>query len=278
MRSRAIKLSDRALQREWTAVQQVRSQSERLVEQAARRYMRQQRQRVISRLVGILSERPARAVRSYKADASDVAPFVRVSELFDLREEITALKGILEPQILQVVLDGFEQGLARVEAEGVFNRQSPSVQNTITDLFRKIESVPQTARGRLRDTITESLDVNATVSQMTRSVRGLYDDMTESKAREIAQTTGTGGWESGQLEAWDTAGIKGKQWLYQRDDRVRSSHVEADQQKRALNRPFEVGGAELMHPADPSGPADEVVRCRCTMLPLIDFNPRQINA
>lgn len=56
-----------------------------------------------------------------------------------------------------------------------------------------------------------------------------------------------------------------KRWRSRHDDRVRSSHREADGQAVALDDPFRVGGAELMYPGDPKGPAGEVLNCRCEM-------------
>ena len=56
-----------------------------------------------------------------------------------------------------------------------------------------------------------------------------------------------------------------KRWRSRHDDRVRSSHREADGQAVGLDEPFRVGGAELMYPGDPRGPAGEVLNCRCEM-------------
>lgn len=56
-----------------------------------------------------------------------------------------------------------------------------------------------------------------------------------------------------------------KRWRSRHDDRVRSSHREADGQAVGLDAPFRVGGAELMYPGDPRGPVGEVLNCRCEM-------------
>lgn len=69
-----------------------------------------------------------------------------------------------------------------------------------------------------------------------------------------------------------------KVWIVSVDARTRESHVEAGRRYAPGGNPgpipideaFEVGDARLMMPQDPSGPASEVIQCRCTMAPFID--------
>lgn len=56
-----------------------------------------------------------------------------------------------------------------------------------------------------------------------------------------------------------------KRWEHVSDDRVRSAHRAAGGQVRPLDEPFNVGGAQLQYPGDPSGPAEQVLNCRCEM-------------
>lgn len=57
-----------------------------------------------------------------------------------------------------------------------------------------------------------------------------------------------------------------KQWLATNDDRVRPTHRAASGQRQPLEKPFVVGGFEIMFPADPNGPPQETIQCRCTVL------------
>lgn len=71
-----------------------------------------------------------------------------------------------------------------------------------------------------------------------------------------------------------------KVWLATDDKRTRPTHREADAQRTLLTSPFMVGGSSLMYPGDPRGPAQEVIQCRCTFLPVtlgdpIDWTDRQ---
>lgn len=53
------------------------------------------------------------------------------------------------------------------------------------------------------------------------------------------------------------------------DGRTRETHRVADKQRVPLFQPFIVGGFPLMFPGDPSGPAHEVINCRCSMLDVV---------
>ena len=60
-----------------------------------------------------------------------------------------------------------------------------------------------------------------------------------------------------------------KEWIASFDDRTRSSHAEAGASEPIpYNEAFMVGGSLLMYPGDPSGPAAEVVNCRCSVAPF----------
>jgi len=70
-------------------------------------------------------------------------------------------------------------------------------------------------------------------------------------------------------------------WLSTSDTRTRETHREADGQRVPIGTPFTVGGFELAFPGDPSGPPQEVIQCRCTMLLVevgesVDLSNRQM--
>ncbi|WP_280410437.1 hypothetical protein [Nocardia asiatica] len=59
-----------------------------------------------------------------------------------------------------------------------------------------------------------------------------------------------------------------KQWISLHDAATRPTHLDADRQRVPIDRPFEVGGADLMYPHDPNGPVEEIAGCRCVLLIL----------
>ena len=126
-------------------------------------------------------------------------------------------------------------------------------------------------------TVTQRIDEVLSVSGSERW---------RNRARTVARTETMAAVNGGALRAaaldaearGDVAPFK--QWLSTDDQRTRPTHVEADMQRTLASEPFVVGGARLMFPGDPQGPAAEVINCRCTVLPIvlgetIDWTDRQ---
>jgi uncharacterized protein with gpF-like domain len=57
-----------------------------------------------------------------------------------------------------------------------------------------------------------------------------------------------------------------KEWVAVNDARTRDDHSAANGQVVDQDADFIVGGAPLKYPGDPSGPAQQVVNCRCTFV------------
>ena len=63
-----------------------------------------------------------------------------------------------------------------------------------------------------------------------------------------------------------------KQWLTFIDGRERPSHNAANGQIVDFKAKFAVGGAMLKHPSDASGPAEEIINCRCKSIEMVRSN------
>ncbi len=113
-----------------------------------------------------------------------------------------------------------------------------------------------------------------TIDDLVVTVKALYTDrtrdFTESLAISLSQGTVNGARDAaasamtplpGQLGE-RTVGIV-REWVSQRDDRVRPSHKDADGTRLPVGQSFIVGGFELRYPNDPSGPPQETRGCRC---------------
>lgn len=74
------------------------------------------------------------------------------------------------------------------------------------------------------------------------------------------------------------AGYTRKRWVAMRDRKVRHTHVWADGQEADIQKPFIVGGYEMLFPLDQSLGADakEVVGCRCAVR-YLDRNGKEEN-
>lgn len=100
-----------------------------------------------------------------------------------------------------------------------------------------------------------------------------------NRARTVARTETMGAvnagiWRAAVLDAQDRGDpAPFKAWLATEDTRTRPTHHAADGQRTLLTEPFIVGGARLLFPGDPRGPANEVINCRCTTIPFILGEP-----
>lgn len=87
-------------------------------------------------------------------------------------------------------------------------------------------------------------------------------------AKTIARTEGHRIQEKAAYDAFQKAKNRGadvlKQWDSTLDGKTRDSHRRVDGELREDGKKFSNG---LMYPGDPDGEAEEVVNCRCTMLP-----------
>lgn len=94
------------------------------------------------------------------------------------------------------------------------------------------------------------------------------------RATTVARTEAVGAQSAATLEAAQLqAEILGEEnleqvWLCTIDSKTRRSHFAADGQRVPLGGRFKVGRAELRHPGDASGPADETINCRCRVAVL----------
>jgi len=123
-----------------------------------------------------------------------------------------------------------------------------------------------TTRADLRALIAFGESEGFSSAKIAREIRKSAPGLARIRSIAIAQTeTHNAATFAGQ-EAARSLGVEmRKTWLSHRDGRARLTHVEASNQTRKLDEPYEVGGFKLMRPGDASlgAPASEIVRCRC---------------
>lgn len=157
----------------------------------------------------------------------------------------------------------------------VFHREMANIMKTTTG--KKIKTITGTSIERIRKVIVDTINLGETegygIPEITKNI---YKAVGESlrgngyaRAKAIAQTeiisasnqaseraANATGYD--YVKFWSTSGLPG----------IRISHIEAEQysdEKDGLkpDEPFQNG---LQYPGDPSGPPEEVINCRCTIL------------
>lgn len=166
----------------------------------------------------------------------------------------------------------------------------PWVRNYLNDSGNRMRSVPDEVYALIVAEVERGVSEGRSLDRVTADVQLILTasgtDRWPNRARTVARTetigaVNAGVFRSAELEAeqrGDPAPFK--VWISTEDQRTRPSHMEADQQRTLMREPFRVGGARLLFPGDPRGPGNEVINCRCSMLPVvlgetIDWTERQ---
>ena len=152
--------------------------------------------------------------------------------------------------------------------------ETPSATNVDAYIERRIkfisESVSATLIKRLSEVVAAGKAAQVTPAVMADMIRGAMTDadFIAASAKRIARTEVVGAINAGEYLMASTIGtrynnIRYKAWISERDDRVRSSHVDCDDAGWIdIEAAFPNG---LRFPHDPLGSAADVANCRCIL-------------
>jgi len=150
---------------------------------------------------------------------------------------------------------------------------SEGVNSTNADLLRRalakaFAESPTDSTGTIAERLREVLEPAKTAS------RDVYTSF-HKRAKTIARTE-TGAIDSHvRQESFIASGVELHEWVAAGDDLERPTHDSIDGATVPVGESFELLQAngsivEMKHPHDPSGPAHEVVNCRCGAFPVIE--------
>lgn len=128
---------------------------------------------------------------------------------------------------------------------------------------------------KINEALTQSILQGESIPNTAKRIRSVVD-MDRRVSTRVARTTMTSAENAGRVESYrvaDKAGVKvQKEWMATIDVRTRQSHRLMNGVHVPYDKPFIVGPneAKMMHPADPQGPADETMNCRCTLVGWVE--------
>ena len=197
----------------------------------------------------------------------DPAPQIDPAAIFDsafwAAETRSMVEGLYEETALA--------GLNRLSTTfGVsFDLSAPFVTDFIEARANQLAGpVTETTYEAIRLELQEGVQAGESIDDIAARVRSVFAQADATRATTIARTevisayNGASALGAAQLPA-DV--VAGQEWISTRDSRARPSHAAADGQVRAIGEPFEVGGATMAYPGDPSAGAKNTVNCRCTV-------------
>lgn len=128
----------------------------------------------------------------------------------------------------------------------------------------KIVQVTDTTRDQIRRAVDHGLREGLGAAQLARYIQRTSDIISQSRALTIARTETSGAANAATINAADALDIEVvREWVAVEDGRTRPTHAAADGHQVGRGESFQVGGASLSQPGDPSGPAAEIINCRC---------------
>jgi len=122
----------------------------------------------------------------------------------------------------------------------------------------------KTSGKKIIDAVSAGNKVNENVNQIAKRIKkaiGEGMEIRKNQAKTIARTETGIVTNDARFEAFREEGIEFHRWVTAGDEKVRVNHTLVNGIIIRVGQTFEIVG--LIHPNDPSGPAEEIVNCRC---------------
>lgn len=169
----------------------------------------------------------------------------------------------------EAIKAGVESFTMEVAVGISFDLSDPVAVNYLSMKQIKVTGLITTIKNQIQIELVEGMDKGESIQEIANRIRKVYN-MAQTRARTIARTEVIGASNFGRNEALKRSGIGKKEWFTAMDERVRASHVRMHGMIIPVNQKWILpSGAILSHPGDFSGPASEVINCRCVELAKI---------
>lgn len=167
--------------------------------------------------------------------------------------------------------------------------QRPFVTRYLAEVRNRLIRIPDEVFDLMAGQVAQAVNLGEGIPKIAQRVDNILSitesDRWPNRATVVARTETIGALNAGRFDAFQVLaadeGPMEKLWLATADRRTRATHRAADGQRVPVGDLFSVGGFELAFPGDPTGPAQEVIQCRCTMLLVepgesVDMSNRQM--
>ena len=177
------------------------------------------------------------------------------------------LKNFSSPFLLKGIKIGLENGKNALGGGGIdFDLLQPKVLAYLKERQLKITGINSRIRERVKKIAMEAIHEGQSANEAANEIRNLFNT-TSARALAISRTEIVGSANGGQLLFFRESGVKKKEWLTARDEHVRESHAAQEGNVVELGKRFKNG---LEFPGDPNGEPEEIINCRCTVVPVIE--------
>lgn len=207
-------------------------------------------------------------LNSFKAMTKDLYGSI----IFNMNEANQDLKNKARAHVNKAYITGLKLGIQETGTAIDFTLFNPNILRAVENrLGFFAEKTNQTTADLLGKELSEGLSLGETISEIAKRVDKVFSYREDFSSKRTAQTEVIGAVNDGQLRSYMEAGVKEKEWVTARDERVRESHVATDGQVVDITQSFLTGeGNHLQYPGDRSSGANpsDIIGCRCTVLPV----------
>jgi len=157
-------------------------------------------------------------------------------------------------------------------ASRLLGEQYTQTERTIKFIKKKstifAEEVNSTTFDKIRKQIAEGLSAGEGIDDISKRIDNVYKQRAGIDSITIARTEVVSASNEATLESYlQSDVVEEKEWLATMDDRVRETHAEMNGQRAIKDERFSNG---MMYPGDITAGADEVINCRCDLLPYFE--------
>jgi HK97 family phage portal protein len=133
--------------------------------------------------------------------------------------------------------------------------------------FDKVVGITGTTKELLRNAVAQGILEGEGSPALAKRIRETASEYAYHRSFTIARTESHSTMVKGTIETYKQAGATKKEWLTVRDGRERPSHKKLNGKKIAIEEEF---SNKCKYPGDSKGPAEEVIQCRCALLPVFE--------
>lgn len=193
---------------------------------------------------------------------------------------------ILQGEISQAI------GVAFAKVLGPDYRWSarPFVTQYLAEVRNRMVRIPDEVYDLVAGELAQGINLGESIPKLAARIDNVLSTTASerwpNRATVVARTESIGALNAGRYDAFRVVAADADEpmetfWISTDDQRTRHTHEVAEGQRVPVGQPFIVGGFELRFPGDPSGPPQEIIQCRCTMLLVergesVDLSNRQM--
>jgi hypothetical protein len=189
------------------------------------------------------------------------------------------------------IFKAIDTAFRRIVGPGTSWDQRPAMVSYLAQVRNRLVRIPEEVYDLVAGQVSTGVNLGESIPELSRRVDTVLSTTASerwpNRATVIARTETIGALNSGRYEAFrmivedDPGTAYELMWLATDDHRTRKTHETAEGQRVPVGSTFTVGGFQLAFPGDPSGPPQEVIQCRCTLLLVepgedVDLSNRQM--